>query len=443
MKIRIGTFNLENLFLRYRILDGDRSGTFNPKPIPFTDISKFISTYTHYIEKFGGAEKLESDPKAREKLYKELASTNKGNKILAKFLLEGVSINNLQIDQLYAFNETQRKGTAKAIRGEDNEMIFPDIMALQEVENMQALRDFDSAHFDKHYKFRYLIDGNDNRQIDVGFYSNFPATRIRTHQFTKDSNGTPLFSRDCLEVDFALTDDENKIDNSTPILTIFNNHLKSKFIDFRVKESDREKAKQSADSKRKRQADEISSILKERFKGNDFEKRNFIVCGDFNDNASSPALTKLLNSRMENVVNRIDNGNINKEWTYYYSKENTLEQMDYILLSPALSKNNKSNKPQIERRGMANYRKLKSDHNFDLKRFEGVTKRGTEASESLPNFHGVKYRITNESITYTLQKILSLKFDHPIYLSYIGNISNIPTYNQLCFPEYEINKKVF
>jgi len=81
MNIRLGTFNLENLFLRYRILDGDRTGTFNPKPIPFTDISKFISTYTEYLEKFGGPEKLESDPKAREKLYKELASTSKGNKI--------------------------------------------------------------------------------------------------------------------------------------------------------------------------------------------------------------------------------------------------------------------------------------------------------------------------------------------------------------------------
>ena len=384
MKVRIGTFNLENLFLRYRILDGDRSGTFNPKPIPFTDIAKFISTYTHYIEKFGGAEKLENDHKAREKLYKELASTSKGNKILAKFLLEGVSINNLQIDQLYAVNEAQRKSTAKAIRGEDDEMSFPDIMALQEVENMQALRDFNSVYFDKHYKFRYLIDGNDNRQIDVGFYSNYPATRIRTHQFTKDIDGTHLFSRDCLEIDFALTDDEKKIDDSTPVLTFFNNHLKSKFIDFRVKEGDIEKAKQNADLKRKRQADEIVNILKKRFKGNDFKKRDFVVCGDFNDSSSSAALTKLLNSGMENVVNRIGNGDIKKEWTYYYSKENTLEQMDYILLSPSLSKKNKNNKPEIERRGMANYRKLKSDHDFDLKRFEGVTKRGTEASDHCP-----------------------------------------------------------
>ena len=386
MKIRIGTFNLENMFLRYRVLDGDRTGVSNPKPIPFTEISDFIAEYTKYIKEFGGPEKLTNDPKAREKFYKKLSSTSKGKKILAKFLLEGVTINNLQIDQLYSVNEIQRKSTAKAIRGEENEMIFPDIMALQEVENMQALKDFDSNYLNKHYKFRYLIDGNDDRQIDVGYYSNSPATRIRTHQFTKGIDGKPLFSRDCLEVDFALTDDENKIDDSTPILTIFNNHLKSKFIDFRVKKEDREKAKQNADLRRTRQADEVTRIMKDRFKGNDFKKRNFIVCGDFNDTPSSSALTNLLNSGLENVVNRIGNGDVLNEWTYYYSKENTIEQMDYLLLSPALSKNNAGIKPEIERRGMANYKKLKEDYNFDLKRFEGIKIRGTEASDHCPVF---------------------------------------------------------
>ena len=31
MKIRIGTFNMVNLFLRYRILNGDRAGPYYPK----------------------------------------------------------------------------------------------------------------------------------------------------------------------------------------------------------------------------------------------------------------------------------------------------------------------------------------------------------------------------------------------------------------------------
>src|SRR6476660_3802052 len=113
MKIRVGTFNLENMFLRYRILNGDRAGPYNPKPVPFNE-----------IEEFGGADKILNDPQLQKEFYKKLSTTNNGKRILAKFLLEGVTINNLQIDQIYSINETQRKSTAKAIRGEDSEMLF-------------------------------------------------------------------------------------------------------------------------------------------------------------------------------------------------------------------------------------------------------------------------------------------------------------------------------
>jgi endonuclease/exonuclease/phosphatase family metal-dependent hydrolase len=339
MKIRVGTFNLENMFLRYRILNGDRAGPYNPKPVPFNEIADFLQEYSKYIEEFGGADKILNDPQLQKEFYKKLSTTNNGKRILAKFLLEGVTINNLQIDHIYSINETQRKSTAKAIRGEDNEMTFPDIMAIQEVENLNTLKDFNSSFLDSHFKYKYLIDGNDNRQIDVGFYSNYPAVRIQTHQFIKDSDGKPLFSRDCLEVDFALTEqDETKIDSNTPILTVFNNHLKSKFVDYRLKGSAKEKAEKDAESKRKRQADEVTTIVKNRCKDKDFGQRNFIVCGDLNDTPSSNPLVNLLGFGMENAISRIGNGDITKEWTYYYPKDNKIEQIDYLLLSPALSK---------------------------------------------------------------------------------------------------------
>jgi len=89
---------------------------------------------------------------------------------------------------------------------------------------------------------------------------------------------------------------------------------------------------------------------------------------------------------MENAISRIGNGDINKEWTYYYPKENKVEQIDYLLLSPALSKKNKNAIPSIERRGIANYRRLKEEYDFQLKRFEGVKAKGTEASDHCPVF---------------------------------------------------------
>jgi hypothetical protein len=43
-----------------------------------------------------------------------------------------------------------QRNTAKVIRGEDDEMKFPNILALQEVENTQVLKDFNLSYLDSH-----------------------------------------------------------------------------------------------------------------------------------------------------------------------------------------------------------------------------------------------------------------------------------------------------
>jgi predicted extracellular nuclease len=394
LKIRIGTFNMENLFLRYSVLSGKRAGPPNPKPIPFTDISEFINEYSVLLKKYP-PEKIMSDRKIRDAFYKEISKKPSGKRILAKFLVEGGTINNLDIKKIESINDVQRRSTAKAIRGEDGENIFPDILAVQEVENMQTLKEFNRQFLDNHYKYMFLVDGNDRRQIDVGFFSNFPAVRIQTHQYITDPESQrqePLFSRDCLEVDFAITsegeeEEEEDIDSNAPILTFFNNHFKSQFVDWRKKGQEIQDQIALDDAKRKRQADRVADIVTNRFKGNDFNNKYFIVCGDFNDDPNRPMLTELLNLGLENVVNRISNDDITKKWTYYYEKENTLHHFDYLLLSPALANSNQSAVPIIERRGVATYGKLKqAPHNFNIERFAGVKSRGTEASDHCPVF---------------------------------------------------------
>ena len=121
---------------------------------------------------------------------------------------------------------------------------------------------------DKHFKYVYLIDGNDPRQIDIGFLSMFPAIKIRTHQFIPDSvTQEHLFSRDCLEIDFAITNSQEEeglekpdIDKQVPILTFFNNHLKSHFLDWRKKGEEKDKQIEADNQRRKRQADESCEI---------------------------------------------------------------------------------------------------------------------------------------------------------------------------------------
>ena len=70
-----------------------------------------------------------------------------------------------------------------------------------------------------------LIEGNDPRGIDLGLLldnNSFPVVNTITHRYDPIPSDAhrPLFSRDCLEVDLALSNGEK--------LTVYINHLKSK-----------------------------------------------------------------------------------------------------------------------------------------------------------------------------------------------------------------------
>ena len=88
-------------------------------------------------------------------------------------------------------------------------------------------------------------------------------------------------------------------------------------------------------------------------------KTFFVVCGDFNDDPTTPTLQEILAMGLDNVVSRLDgSGSYEKTWTYYYEKEDTLHQYDYLLLSKALAEKNPTTLPIIERTGVAKYKKL-------------------------------------------------------------------------------------
>jgi hypothetical protein len=145
--IRIGTFNCENLFLRYEFQ---------------APVSK---------KKKGESE---------EDYQKRIAAAKKKAK---KQLLEsGAGIDWLRrdLEDFSIISKTQRQATAKMIWDKEN---APDIMALIEVENMETLRKFNSITFFKTNRFPYYItiDGNDNRGIDVALLSRYPIKNISSH----------------------------------------------------------------------------------------------------------------------------------------------------------------------------------------------------------------------------------------------------------------------
>ena len=91
-----------------------------------------------------------------------------------------------------------------------------------------------------------------------------------------------------MEIDFAITNSQGEglektdIDKQVPILTFFNNHLKSHFLDWRKKGEEKDKQIEADNQKRKRQADEVAKLVKARFGNYDIDNRFFVVCGDFN-----------------------------------------------------------------------------------------------------------------------------------------------------------------
>lgn len=242
------------------------------------------------------------------------------------------------------FNETQRELAVAALTDEGKS--YPDVVCMQEVESLLALRKFneDKKLLNGKYKHALLIDSRDFRQIDVGILSNLEILSVRTHMDEPDPAAPVnkpdfLFSRDCLEVVLAL----NKSGSKT--LTLFVNHLKSKFS---MSAAERQKA----DALRQRQATRVRDIVHERFPGQKFNTELFAVIGDCNDEPlSAPMQPLAAGSGLVDVIARIPKAE--DRWTHWFRSANTVSQLDYILVSPALDAASQGNVPRIERRGVS------------------------------------------------------------------------------------------
>src|SRR5262245_1559076 len=234
---------------------------------------------------------------------------------------------------------------AKALKGKNG---LPDILCLCEVESLLALRVFNEDFLGGHYDQALLIDSYDFRQIDVAVLTKREIARVRSHVDDLDANGKDrLFSRDCLEVVLEL----NKSGSKT--LTLFVNHLKSKFVDTRGKTETQIAAEtKRATEKRERQAKAVRSILQERFANGAFNSAPFVVVGDMNSGPDEAPVKPLVKNA--GLHNPIDDLPPDDQWTYWWKSKNRASQIDYILLSPKLANAvaAKGILPEIERRGI-------------------------------------------------------------------------------------------
>ena len=259
-----------------------------------------------------------------------------------------------------------------------------DILCLQEADNMAALQAFEYGYLYRMvgngYRQKYLIEGNDSRGIDVAVLvrektrdgETIECTGVTSHAGATYADfglfdeaiaatnlpGDRIFRRDCVELDFRV--------GGRPF-TLFVVHFKSMGptrdgIDGRMATMPVRTAEAAA----------VRRIVETRFGAGKTGDKMFAICGDMNDYQErvevlgdrregyrfvprSEAVSALdVFSRDGFAENAMRRRPELDRWTLFHSRgpqERHLCQLDYIWLSPALSKRNPASVPEIIRAG--------------------------------------------------------------------------------------------
>jgi predicted extracellular nuclease len=274
----------------------------------------------------------------------------------------------------YINNETEKELTAAAIKATK-----ADVIALQEIESLQALKGFRNKYLKyQGYNHAFLLDGNDPRLIDIGILSRFPIEKIDTHihEWDKELRG-PIFSRDCLECDIVLPEKKR--------FRLFINHFKSMY-----NPQDKCNGRRATRERRLHQARRVKEIVSEEFpKGEGEDKQHpFAILGDLNDylqtdSQGGTSIGELVKwNRVENIVARL----LKKDqWTHYYEGNRSCgfgknyKQLDYILLSKPLADRNPAAEINIIRDGLP-----KSANKYKGHRFANLGMHKPKASDHCP-----------------------------------------------------------
>ena len=333
--MRIASFNVENLFARAAALN--RNEWVNdpgPNPSPWSAGRVALNTYsrlnailhqTHYsaadkaevidlLTELGLTKSDESPMVILRRNKGQLVKRPKNAPMQVTANGRDDWIGWLELKK-EPVNEIATQNTARVIKE-----VNADILVVIEADDRISLCRFNEllikAVGGMQYDQIMLIDGNDDRGIDVGLFTRSVARidMVRSHVDDR-ADGSEIFSRDCPE--FHLTLAGNKR------LVVLANHLKSKGYGVKAK----------SDAKRKAQARRVRQIY-DQLRGDGFD--NIVLAGDFNDTLDSDPMSPLLNdgSDLKDVSEHPAFNNGGRPGTHGNCLKN--DKIDHILLSPAL-----------------------------------------------------------------------------------------------------------
>jgi endonuclease/exonuclease/phosphatase family metal-dependent hydrolase len=325
--MRLATYNVENLFSRVGAMNTD-------DPEKSRDVLEAVAELQALI-----AKPVYSDSdKARmiELLKAHHAFSSTGPFFLQETRRRLVSGSKIVADgradwvgwiewRRELFQAPQIENTGRII-----EAVNAHVLCLVEVESRPVLRRFNDIILKgARYPFAMLIDGNDERGIDVGVMSRRPILNLRSHTDDLDPQTRwPVFSRDCAEFEIDVPGNKH--------LWVLLNHFKSRGFG----------SKADNDAKRLRQAARVAEILR-RF---DLAKQYVVVAGDFNELPQSASLAPLLQyGGLRNAFDKLPAGG--DRWTHRDDAvPSKNDQIDYLLVSDALWP--RLQQVQIERSGI-------------------------------------------------------------------------------------------
>jgi endonuclease/exonuclease/phosphatase family metal-dependent hydrolase len=215
-----------------------------------------------------------------------------------------------------SINERAMMHTAMVIRD-----VGADVLGVVEAESRPTLQMFSDRMLARVEGRRYeqvmLVDGNDMRGIDVGLLArgSLPITAIRPHIFDTDGDGV-IFSRDCCAYHLETPGGER--------LVVLVNHLKSKGYG--------DPGDPIGANRRRRQATRVAQIYKRLLADG---AKYVCVVGDLNDDPESEALAPLLQgTSLRDISEHPDFDFGPRRGTF--KGGNATQKIDYVLLSPAL-----------------------------------------------------------------------------------------------------------
>ena len=323
--MRIATFNVENLFDRARALDLGSWMAGRPILEAHAQLNALFqeATYTaarkrRILELLETLGLLRSDSSefawlrvVRGRLLRR--PRDGGAEVVANGRADWVGWVELTTEPT---DELALRHTAMVVRD-----VAADVLGVVEADDRPTLQRFSDRLLadvgGTPYEQAVLVDGNDDRGIDVGVLVRAPygVHHIRTHVFDRDGDGV-VFSRDCCEYHLSTPDGQP--------LAVLVNHFKSKGYS--------EPGDRLGADRRRRQASRVGEIYRGlRDEGID----RVAIVGDLNDQADSAALAPLFDGiDLRDISEHADFEFGERRGTFQGGNESS--RLDYVLLSPAL-----------------------------------------------------------------------------------------------------------